>query len=45
MEQIVNMIMRQITRRVINMGINKSINAVGKKMKPKGNGDDQPPMR
>jgi hypothetical protein len=45
MEQIINMIMRQLTRRFVNIGIEKSINAVSKKMKPETKGDDQPPLR
>lgn len=45
MEQIINMIMRQLTRRFVNMGIDKSINVVSNKMKPKADKDEQPPLR
>lgn len=43
MEQIVNMIVRQVMRRFVNLGINKSINAFSGKKPSKGNRDEQPP--
>ena len=45
MEQIIRMIVKQVMRRVINIGINKGLGTVGKKMKPKKQRDDQPPIR
>ena len=46
MEQILNMIMRQLTRRFVNMGIDKGLNSISNKMKrPDDNKDDQPPQR
>ncbi len=45
MEQIINMIMRQLTRRFVNMGVDKGLSAVSNKMKRKDETEDQPPLR
>jgi hypothetical protein len=45
MEQIINMIMRQLTRRFVNMGIDKGLNSISNKMKRPDDSDDQTPQR
>lgn len=36
MQQLINMVIRTVTRRLINLGINKGMDVVARKGKPKG---------
>ena len=42
--QIINMVIRQITRRLINGGINKGMDVASKSMKKRAPAPDRPPV-